>query len=76
MSKGLVIDAFLQGSGNKKLDEVLIAHTNQYSQYTSKSFIALIKNYGWVFSYNRKVNHYDNTFMKSFYLQIIGLKTH
>lgn len=46
MSKGLVIDAFLQGSGNKKLDEVLIAHTNQYSQYTSKSFIALIKNYG------------------------------
>lgn len=67
MKESLVVDAFLQACGREHPSKGLIVHSDQGSQYTGKTFRAIVEQYGGVLSNSRKGNPYDNAIMESFY---------
>jgi putative transposase len=67
MADRLVVDAFLQGFGKELPAPGLIVHTDQGPQFTSGTFIMLLRSKGAIPSNSRKGNPYDNALMESFY---------
>ena len=62
----LAMSALNQVIGRKRPAQVLIVHTGQGAQYTSKRFCALLQRHGFNQSMSRKGDPYDNAVTESF----------
>ncbi|GHU69255.1 transposase [Clostridia bacterium] len=67
MTKELVINAFLAVTARHELLEGCIFHSDRGSQYTSKAFMDLLKNYGIRQSFSRVGMPGDNAWSESFF---------
>lgn len=67
MTKELVIKAFISMLGRYKLEEGCIFHSDRGSQYTSKAFQALVKQFGFRQSFSRVGMPGDNAWSESFF---------
>ena len=70
MTSKLFEDAFLQAVWKRKPGKNLIFHSDLGSQYASKSFQKLLKNYYVIPSMSRKGNCWDNAIAESFFKTI------
>lgn len=66
MITDIILKAFSKLNLNNDLTGCII-HTNQGLQYTSKDYVAKIKDLGASLSYSRKGNPYDNACTESFH---------
>lgn len=67
IKESLVVNALGQAIDRERPKKGLMIHTDRGAQFTSKSFIDLLKRKEFVQSYSRKGNPYDNAVMESFY---------
>lgn len=67
ITEQLVSDAFLQAVGREQPPTVLIVHTYQGSQSTSRRHQEVVKRHGGVIIMSRLGDPYDNAVMESFY---------
>lgn len=67
INENLTVAALDQGVGRESPDVGLCIHTDRGSQYTSRRFEAALIARGFIHSYSRKGNPYDNAVMESFY---------
>lgn len=67
MKKELVCDALTMAYWQRKPPPGLIMHTDRGSQYASKKYRKLIKDYAMIASMSRKANCWDNSPMESFF---------
>lgn len=67
MTKELVINAFLSVTARHELCDGCIWHSDRGSQYTSKAFMALLKQYGIRQSFSRVGMPGDNSWSESFF---------
>jgi len=67
MTQQLVINALNNAVGRRKPEKGLIHHSDRGSQYASKAYQNLLKNYGMKASMSRKGNCYDNACIESFF---------
>lgn len=67
MNKSIVIDALNMALGRRSLQENIIFHSDQGSQYCSKEFRVILKNNGFKQSMSRKGNCWDNAVAESFF---------
>jgi putative transposase len=67
MTKALVINAFLSLQAKHKLIEGCIFHSDRGSQFTSKSFMNILKQYGVRQSFSRVGMPGDNAWSESFF---------
>lgn len=70
MTTKLVEDAFIKAIWKRKPGKGLIFHSDRGSQYASKSFQKLLKNYSAISSMSRKGNCWDNAVAESFFRTI------
>lgn len=61
----LVIKALMQAKDRENPEKGLIIHTDRGSQYTSRKFQQLIKEFDFVSSMSRPGNCYDNALIES-----------
>ena len=73
MSKELVIRAFLNAQARHNLPEGTIFHSDRGSQYTSKAFMAILKQYGIKQSFSRVGQPGDNAWAESFFATLPSL---
>lgn len=69
-STTMITDIILKALSKLNLNNNLarcIIHTDQGSQYTSKDYIAKVKDLGAILSYSRKGTPYDNAPIESFH---------
>jgi putative transposase len=67
MRKELVIQAFLNAQARHWLSEGTIFHSDRGSQYTSKGFMGILKQYGIMQSFSRVGMPGDNAWAESFF---------
>ena len=67
MTKELVINCLVQAKGRRPQAKNVLAHSDRGSQYCSKEYQKLLKQYGFTCSMSRKGNCYDNAPMESFW---------
>lgn len=67
MTENLVIDAFQQAWNRENPNSGLIVHSDQGTQYASRSFQRVLEHYGCVQSMSNKGRPLDNAPMESFY---------
>lgn len=67
MTKDLVIKAFLSMMGRYRFEAGCIFHSDRGSQYTSKAFQSLVKQYGFRQSFSRVGMPGDNAWSESFF---------
>ena len=66
-SKYLVMEAFLDGVVNQRMDKPQYIHTDQGVEYTSQDYTDLIKNFGITVSMSTKASPWENAYQESFY---------
>lgn len=67
LKNDLVVNALEQAFKNRGVEEGLIFHSDQGSQYASKEVVDLMKKYNCKQSMSRKGNCYDNAVAESFF---------
>lgn len=67
MTKGLVIQALFRATSAKRPEKGVIVHSDRGSQYCSRAFARVLKQFGMKASMSRKGNCYDNAPMESFW---------
>lgn len=66
MTSDIAVNALKMAVSNRKIEDNIIFHSDQGSQYTSKDFELLLKNLNIKHSYSKKGYPYDNACMESF----------
>ena len=66
MTSDIAIDALKMAVSNRKMEDNIIFHSDQGSQYISKDFESLLKSFNIKHSYSKKGYPYDNASMESF----------
>ena len=66
MTSDIAIDALKMAVSNRKMEDNIIFHSDQGSQYISKDFELLLKSFNIKHSYSKKGYPYDNASMESF----------
>ena len=67
INENLTLAALNQAVGREEPAVGLCVHTDRGSQYTSRRFESELVSQGFIHSYSRKGNPYDNAVMESFY---------
>lgn len=67
MTKGLVVDCLKQARLRRRNPKGVLLHSDRGSQYCSKEYQELLREYGFICSMSRKGNCWDNAPMESFW---------
>ena len=67
ITKELTISALKKATKKINVVKNCILHSDLGSQYTNKEYIKIAKNLGFILSYSRKGNPYDNASIESFH---------
>ncbi len=66
-TKHLVMEAFLDGLVNQKMQRPKYVHTDQGAEYTAEDYTDLVKNFGIQVSMSTKASPWENGYQESFY---------
>ncbi|KTC81422.1 IS3 family transposase [Legionella brunensis] len=67
MKKSLVCDALMMASFTRKFPKNVLVHSDRGSQYCSKKYQTILKDYRLIGSMSRKGNCWDNAIAESFF---------
>jgi putative transposase len=66
-TKYLVMEAFLDGLVNQKMNKPICVHSDQGSEYASQDYTDLVQNFGVIVSMSTKASPWENGYQESFF---------